>query len=45
LAAVSAEIEAAQPMLDCAVAQHVDGELSGADAARVNCSAPKRSPA
>jgi acyl-CoA dehydrogenase len=35
LAAVSAEIEAAQAMLDRAVADHVDGELSGADAARV----------
>jgi len=35
LAAVSAEIEAAQAMLDLAVRDHVDGELSGADAARV----------
>jgi len=35
LAAVSAEIEAAQAMLDRAVSDHVDGELSGADAARV----------
>jgi acyl-CoA dehydrogenase len=35
LAAVSAEIEAAQSMLDRAVRDHVDGELSGADAARV----------
>jgi acyl-CoA dehydrogenase len=35
LAAVSAEIEAAQAMLDRAVRDHVDGELSGADAARV----------
>jgi acyl-CoA dehydrogenase len=35
LAAVSAEIEAAQAMLDRAVIDHVDGELSGADAARV----------
>jgi acyl-CoA dehydrogenase len=35
LAAVSAEIEAAQTMLDRAVRDHVDGELSGADAARV----------
>jgi acyl-CoA dehydrogenase len=35
LAAVSAEIEAAQSMLDRAVLDHVDGELSGADAARV----------
>ena len=35
LAAVSAEIEAAQAMLDRAVRDHVDGQLSGADAARV----------
>lgn len=35
LAAVSTEIEAAQCMLDRAVADHVDGQLSGADAARV----------
>jgi acyl-CoA dehydrogenase len=35
LAAVSAEIEAAQAMLDSAVRDHVDGALSGADAARV----------
>ena len=35
LAAVSTEIEAAQTMLDRAVIDHVDGELSGADAARV----------
>ncbi|MFI7188234.1 acyl-CoA dehydrogenase family protein [Nocardia nova] len=35
LAAMSAEIEAAQTMLDRAVADLVDGELSGADAARV----------
>jgi acyl-CoA dehydrogenase len=35
LAACSAEVEAAQAMLDRAVALHVDGELSGADAARV----------
>jgi acyl-CoA dehydrogenase len=35
LAAVSAEIEAAQAMLDRAVLDHVDGQLSGADAARV----------
>ncbi|MGB8503693.1 acyl-CoA dehydrogenase family protein [Mycobacterium sp.] len=35
LAAVSAEIEAAQAMLDRGVRDHVDGELSGADAARV----------
>lgn len=35
LAAVSTEIEAAQCMLDRAVAEHVDGELSAADAARV----------
>jgi len=34
LAAVSTEIEAAQCMLDRAVAEHVDGALSGADAAR-----------
>ncbi|ORV50001.1 acyl-CoA dehydrogenase [Mycolicibacter engbaekii] len=34
LAAVSTEIEAAQCMLDRAVADHVDGVLSGADAAR-----------
>jgi acyl-CoA dehydrogenase len=35
LAAVSAEIEAAQAMLDRAVRDHVEGQLSGADAARV----------
>ncbi|MGW0040190.1 acyl-CoA dehydrogenase family protein [Rhodococcus sp. NPDC003348] len=35
LAAMSAEIEAAQAMLDRAVLDLVDGELSGADAARV----------
>ncbi|MBU8810462.1 acyl-CoA dehydrogenase family protein [Mycolicibacterium goodii] len=35
LAACSAEVEAAQAMLDRAVALHVDGQLSGADAARV----------
>ena len=35
LAACSAEIEAAQAMIDRAVADLVDGELSGADAARV----------
>jgi acyl-CoA dehydrogenase len=35
LAAVSTEIEAAQCMLDRAVAEHVEGELSAADAARV----------
>ncbi|MDQ2625781.1 MAG: acyl-CoA dehydrogenase family protein [Actinomycetota bacterium] len=35
LAAVSTEIEAAQCMLDRAVLEHVDGKLSGADAARV----------
>lgn len=35
LAAVSTEIEAAQCMLDRAVIEHVDGELSAADAARV----------
>ncbi|MBV9515169.1 MAG: acyl-CoA dehydrogenase family protein [Mycobacteriaceae bacterium] len=35
LAAVSADIEAAQTMLDRAVRDHTDGELSGADAARV----------
>ncbi|MEU6558175.1 acyl-CoA dehydrogenase family protein [Nocardia nova] len=35
LAAMSAEIEAAQAMLDRAVADLVDGVLSGADAARV----------
>lgn len=34
LAAVSTEIEAAQCMLDRAVIEHVDGELSAADAAR-----------
>ncbi|WP_046317038.1 acyl-CoA dehydrogenase family protein [Mycobacterium sp. UM_Kg1] len=34
LAAVSTEIEAAQCLLDRAVADHVDGVLSGADAAR-----------
>ncbi|WP_299559957.1 acyl-CoA dehydrogenase family protein [uncultured Mycolicibacterium sp.] len=35
LAACSAEVEAAQAMLDRAVADLVDGQLSGADAARV----------
>jgi acyl-CoA dehydrogenase len=35
LAAMSAEVEAAQAMLDRAVLDLVDGELSGADAARV----------
>jgi acyl-CoA dehydrogenase len=35
LAACSAEVEAAQAMVDRAIADHVDGELSGADAARV----------
>ena len=35
LAACSTEVEAAQAMLDRAVGLHVDGELSGADAARV----------
>lgn len=35
LAAVAAEIEAAQMMLDRAVRELVDGELSGADAAKV----------
>ena len=35
LAAISAELEAAQAMLDQAVLDLVDGELSGADAARV----------
>lgn len=35
LAAVAAEIEAAQAMLDRAVLSLVDGELSGADAAKV----------
>ncbi|NKQ51521.1 acyl-CoA dehydrogenase [Amycolatopsis sp. K13G38] len=35
LAAMSAEVEAAQTMLDRAVLDLVDGELSGADAARV----------
>ncbi|MCT9079623.1 acyl-CoA dehydrogenase family protein [Streptomyces fulvoviolaceus] len=35
LAAVAAEIEAAQTMLDRAVLDLVDGELSGADAAKV----------
>ncbi|MFF0041392.1 acyl-CoA dehydrogenase family protein [Streptomyces mirabilis] len=35
LAAVAAEIEAAQTMLDRAVRELVDGELSGADAAKV----------
>ncbi|MCB9442530.1 MAG: acyl-CoA dehydrogenase family protein, partial [Mycolicibacterium sp.] len=34
LAACSTEVEAAQTMLDAAVAEHVDGALSGADAAR-----------
>jgi len=35
LAACSAEVEAAQAMVDRAVSLHVAGELSGADAARV----------
>lgn len=35
LAAVAAEIEAAQMMLDRAVLELIDGELSGADAAKV----------
>lgn len=35
LAACSTEVEAAQAMLDRAVALHVEGQLSGADAARV----------
>lgn len=35
LAACSAEVEAAQAMLDRAILDHVDGQLSGADAARV----------
>jgi acyl-CoA dehydrogenase len=35
LAACSTEVEPAQAMVDRAVALHVDGELSGADAARV----------
>ncbi|MBF6170115.1 acyl-CoA dehydrogenase family protein [Nocardia blacklockiae] len=35
LAAMSAEVEAAQTMIDRAVRDLVDGELSGADAARV----------
>lgn len=35
LAACSAEVEAAQAMLDRAVALHVDGQLSSPDAARV----------
>ncbi len=35
LAACSTEVEAAQAMLDRAVALHVDGELSAPDAARV----------
>jgi acyl-CoA dehydrogenase len=35
LAACSTEVEAAQALLDRAVADHVDGELSSADAARV----------
>ena len=34
LAACSTEVEAAQAMLDAAVAEHVEGVLSGADAAR-----------
>ena len=34
LAACSAEVEAAQAMVDRAVGDHIDGELSGADAAR-----------
>jgi acyl-CoA dehydrogenase len=40
LAACSTEVEAAQAMLDRAVALHVEGELSAADAARVNCRRP-----
>ncbi|WP_197380333.1 acyl-CoA dehydrogenase family protein [Mycolicibacterium mengxianglii] len=35
LAACSTEVEAAQAMLDRAVSLHVEGELSGSDAARV----------
>ena len=35
LAACSTEVEAAQAMLDRAITLHVEGELSGADAARV----------
>jgi acyl-CoA dehydrogenase len=35
LAACSTEVEAGQAMLDRAVALHVDGELTAADAARV----------
>src|SRR5690606_31360491 len=35
LAACSTEVEAAQAMLDRAIALHVEGELSPADAARV----------
>ncbi|MET0900467.1 MAG: acyl-CoA dehydrogenase family protein [Mycobacterium sp.] len=35
LAACSTDVEAAQAMLDRAVSLHVEGELSGADAARV----------
>jgi acyl-CoA dehydrogenase len=35
LAACSAEVEAAQAMVDRAIADHVDGELPGSDAARV----------
>jgi len=35
LAACSTDVEAGQAMLDRAIALHVDGELSGADAARV----------
>lgn len=35
LAAVASEIEAAQTMLDRAVRELVDGDLSGADAAKV----------
>ncbi|BBY96621.1 acyl-CoA dehydrogenase family protein [Mycolicibacterium fallax] len=34
LAACSTEVEAGQAMLDAAVAEHVEGRLSGADAAR-----------
>lgn len=37
LAAISAEVEAAQTMVDRAVLDLVDGALSGADAARVFC--------
>jgi acyl-CoA dehydrogenase len=46
LAGASAEIEAAQAMLDRAVREHVDGELSGADAARLKlfCTRMRGSP-